>query len=103
MILNNSYEKFAQVFDSFVRGEFHKNYYGFIIRILKKLKFKPRNILDLACGTGKLAKIFLDAGYEVEGLDLSENMLNIARKRGLNVYQGNMINFELGKEYDLCF
>lgn len=101
VITKSPYEKFAEVFDSFVRGEFHREYYNFIIRVLKKLKFKPRNILDLACGTGKLAKIFLDAGYEIEGLDFSQSMLNIARKKGLNVYQGNMINFELGKMYDL--
>lgn len=101
MAVNDPYEKLAEVFDIFIRGEFHKNYYDFIIRILKKLRFKPRNILDLACGTGKLARFFLDAGYEIEGLDLSESMLNIARSKGLKVYQGNMINFEIGRRYDL--
>ncbi|MFB0563293.1 MAG: class I SAM-dependent methyltransferase [Candidatus Lokiarchaeia archaeon] len=101
MSLKNPYAKFAEVYDLFVRADFHKEYYRFIIRILNKLKFKPESVLDLACGTGKLAKLFLDNGYMVEGLDISESMLSIARKRGLTVYQGNMVDFELGKKYDL--
>jgi ubiquinone/menaquinone biosynthesis C-methylase UbiE len=42
---------------------------------------KPRGyILDIGCGWGKDAKIFSDLGYEVTGIDISENMLAIARK-----------------------
>jgi SAM-dependent methyltransferase len=36
-------------------------------------------VLDLCCGTGQLALHFLDRGYEVTGLDLSEAMLEYAR------------------------
>ncbi len=36
-------------------------------------------LLDLCCGSGQLAQHFLDAGYEVTGLDLSEPMLEYAR------------------------
>lgn len=35
-------------------------------------------VLDLCCGTGRLALAFLDAGYPVTGLDLSEAMLSLA-------------------------
>jgi SAM-dependent methyltransferase len=35
-------------------------------------------VLDLCCGTGQLALAFLDAGYPVTGLDLSEAMLSFA-------------------------
>jgi len=38
----------------------------------------PR-LLDLCCGTGQLALHFLDHGYQVTGLDLSEAMLEHAR------------------------
>lgn len=36
-------------------------------------------LLDLCCGTGQLALHFLDHGYQVTGLDLSEPMLEYAR------------------------
>jgi SAM-dependent methyltransferase len=39
-----------------------------------------RPMLDLCCGTGQLALRFLERGYRVTGLDLSESMLAIARQ-----------------------
>jgi SAM-dependent methyltransferase len=38
-----------------------------------------RNLLDVCCGTGQLARHFLDNGYRVTGIDLSEEMLRLAR------------------------
>jgi len=37
-------------------------------------------ILDIGCGWRKDAKIFSDLGYKVTGIDISENLLAIARK-----------------------
>lgn len=37
-----------------------------------------RPVLDLCCGTGQLAFHFLECGYRVTGLDLSEHMLQYA-------------------------
>lgn len=95
------YEKFAEVYDAIMRDNFYKDYYAFVIKLLRKLKFEPKAILEVACGTGKLTGIFHKRGYNIEGLDLSTVMLKIAKKKGLKVHQGNMINFKLKKRYDL--
>jgi len=95
------YDKFAEVFDKITPDEFYAEYANFIMEILKEMNYKPKKILDLACGTGRLAKIFIDEGYDIEGLDISEKMLEIAKKRGLKVYQSNMVDFNLGQKYDL--
>src|SRR5262249_14381937 len=42
---------------------------------------RPANILDAGCGTGFLALLLAEAGHSVVGLDLSEQMLAVARKR----------------------
>lgn len=39
-----------------------------------------RTLLDLACGAGHLALHFLEQGYRVTGIDLSESMLEYARR-----------------------
>lgn len=52
-------------------------------------------ILDLCCGTGQLAKFFLEEGYHVIGLDLSESMLNYARintEKYINEGRASFIN-----------
>jgi SAM-dependent methyltransferase len=42
-----------------------------------------RLLLDLCCGTGQLARYFLERGYQVVGIDLSEAMLRYARENTL--------------------
>jgi len=39
-------------------------------------------LLDLACGQGRHAHLFAEAGYDVDGLDLSKDLLKLAKKRG---------------------
>lgn len=41
----------------------------------------PSRVLDLGCGTGRLAVAFAADGHEVTGLDPSEPMLEVARAR----------------------
>ena len=45
-------------------------------------------LLDLGCGTGARTASFHDVGWEVTGIELSEDMLRRARERGLDVVQG---------------
>ena len=51
-------------------------------------------ILDVPCGQGRHAHLLAEAGYRVEGLDYSEHLLTLARKRGtgpaLHYTQGDM-------------
>jgi ubiquinone/menaquinone biosynthesis C-methylase UbiE len=39
-------------------------------------------VLDLACGQGRHAHLLAEAGFKVDGVDLSEELLRVARKRG---------------------
>jgi len=63
------------------------------------------NILDLCCGTGQLIQPLIEAGYQVTGLDGSEDMLHYARK---NAPQATYCledarTFDLGKRFDGVF
>lgn len=39
-------------------------------------------MLDLACGQGRHAHLLAEAGYDVDGLDLSKELLAVAKRRG---------------------
>lgn len=41
---------------------------------------QSRAVLDVCCGAGHLASFFLENGYTVTGIDLSEHMLHYARQ-----------------------
>jgi SAM-dependent methyltransferase len=59
-------------------------------------------LLDVACGTGAhLAH--LRSYFQVEGVDVEPEMLNVARERlpGVTLTQGDMADFDLGRTFDV--
>jgi len=62
-------------------------------------------VLELACGTGVLASAMAKAHPKltVHGLDRSEKMLELARRRapGLSWHKGDMTDFQLDQDFDL--
>jgi len=72
-----AYETFAFVYDEVMDSSLYKKWLDFSCRHLGKRK----QLLELACGTGALAVEFAKAGFDVTGLDLSEEMLMIASQR----------------------
>jgi len=68
---------------------YNKRWTGFVHRVAPLLLEFYANtasgeakhpILDLCCGTGQLALHFLEQGFHVTGIDLSEHMLQYARE-----------------------
>lgn len=66
-------------------------------------------ILELACGTGRITLLLAEAGYEITGIDLSPEMLEIARGKlrqlsedaqsRVSLNHGDVTNFQLDKEF----
>ena len=48
-------------------------------QIKKHQKCDSSLLLDLACGTGKMTFLMRDRGYDMTGVDISEDMLSVAR------------------------
>lgn len=64
-----------------------------------------RRLLDVGCGTGIVGAHFQQAGYEVTGLDASEEMLWRARSRlgdGAVLVHGDAADFAVAEEYPLA-
>jgi ubiquinone/menaquinone biosynthesis C-methylase UbiE len=59
-------------------------------------------LLDVGCGTGRHLE-YLKAHYQVAGLDISSEMLDVARRRCPDVpfYQKDMIDFNLRQSFDV--
>jgi SAM-dependent methyltransferase len=52
-----------------------------ILQILERSRIEDGLVVDLGCGTGLLARELIDAGYDVFGVDISESMIELARRR----------------------
>lgn len=54
-----------------------------VARLIELLELPAgARVLDVPCGQGRHAHLLAEAGYNVDGLDLSEHLLALARKRG---------------------
>ncbi|TAE20947.1 MAG: class I SAM-dependent methyltransferase [Cytophagales bacterium] len=65
-------------------------------------EFGLRSVLEIGCGSGHLAKRFTEQGYDYQGVDLSEDMLALARQRCPNaqVSVGDMRTLVLPRSFD---
>ena len=76
----SDYDRFAWVYNKHWGPGFSQR----VLPILEKLMLQhlpaKANILDLCCGTGQLAQALIACGYQVTGLDGSEEMLRFARE-----------------------
>jgi len=52
-----------------------------------------KTVLDLCCGTGHLALYFLERGYRVVGIDLSEHMLYFAQEKARRYIESGEARF----------
>lgn len=65
---------------------------------------KPgERILDLGCGDGTLTAEIKAAGAEVLGVDLSDELLAVARMKGLNVRKADGHALDFVQEFDAVF
>ena len=76
-----TYEQFAYLYDELMQDAPYDEWVRFIERQSERYGIAGRKILDLACGTGELTLKLAQSGYEVTGVDLSEDMLAVAREK----------------------
>jgi SAM-dependent methyltransferase len=65
-------------------------------------EYNLQSVLEIGCGSGHLAKRFTEQGYAYQGIDLSEDMLALARQRcpPANLSVGDMRTLTLPRTFD---
>lgn len=66
----------------------------YVTRVAAHFHFRHQTILDVACGTGKLAVQLASRGFKVTGVDGNEQMIEQARR--FSIMRGHLIDFYLG-------
>ena len=83
-----AYSDFAYIYDSLMHRDInYEKWADYIENLFDMYGVNPNLVCDLACGTGNITIPLARRGYDMTGVDISEDMLNIARNKaeGLNI------------------
>jgi SAM-dependent methyltransferase len=80
------YDGIAEWYDDFLAAASRSYRLDVPLRLLGE---PSGRLLDLGCGTGAHSVAFREAGWTLTGIDVSDDMLERARSRGLDVVRAN--------------
>lgn len=102
-----NYQRFVYLYDTLMDDVPYDEWVNWVKTLKEKHAVKGNQILDLACGTGELSVRLGAAGFDVTGVDLSEDMLAVAHAKAadtgiaLPLLHQDMTKLEEIGSYDL--
>ena len=100
------FRRFARYYDRIYSYKDTAKEVRFITAQMKRHGVTGKDVLDVACGTGRSAELLTKMGYRIVGIDTSGEMLRIARKKvpKATFLRGDMRTFRLKRRFDavLC-
>jgi SAM-dependent methyltransferase len=101
------YDELAWTWEILVSEEDFTSEADFVRKMAgKHAKSEGSQLLDVGCGAGH-HDFFLEENFEITGVDGSEKMLQLARKRNpeIDYHQADMRTFDLNRQFDvvMCF
>ena len=88
------YNSFAYVYDEFMENVPYERWAKMLADILRGDGIEDGLLLDLGCGTGTLTRLMADLGYDMTGVDLSADMLSVAREYEMNLQDDAEVRYD---------
>lgn len=76
-----AYSGFAKVYDLFMDNIPYEEWTDYVKELLAEEGIKEGILLDLGCGTGSVTELLAESGFDMIGIDNSEEMLEIAMEK----------------------
>ena len=77
----HAYTRFARVYDMFMDNVPYEEWCDYITGLLKEYGISNGLVLDLGCGTGSMTELLAARGFDMIGVDCSEDMLEMALEK----------------------
>ncbi|HWT27301.1 MAG TPA: methyltransferase domain-containing protein, partial [Mobilitalea sp.] len=95
------YTGFAAVYDLFMDNVPYDDWADYVEKLLKKNDIDKGLLLELGCGTGSMTRRLAAKGYDMIGIDSSEEMLSIAREQSATGEEGILYLCQDMREFEL--
>jgi SAM-dependent methyltransferase len=94
---------YSKYYDLLYRDKDYASEARYIDELITRHRPGAKTLLDLGCGTGRHAALLAERGYTLSGVDLSEEMLTLARAANPNASfsQGDVRSVRLGRSFDV--
>ncbi|MBN2433760.1 MAG: class I SAM-dependent methyltransferase [Spirochaetes bacterium] len=102
----NAYTRLAEHYDYMLNHVDYVKWYTYIKTLMYLYYGYPETILEIGTGTGRFGGFFSRDNYNIIGMDLSLDMLRVARMRAFNnfrVFCGDARSFSLNTNIDFIF
>lgn len=102
--MDSQFHLIASYYDELMAGVPYKLWVDYLMQILEKLNYHPNSILDVACGTGNVSEILAKMNYDVVGIDIASDMIDVAKSKGSNVryFVQNVCDLQINEKFDMA-
>ena len=103
----DNFNLYAKYYDLLNSDKDYQSEVDYIVELINKASNQEINtLLDLGCGTGIHANLLTEKGFNVDGVDMSIQMVEQAKLKfennpALQFFEGDITKFENGKTYDV--
>lgn len=98
---NKEYDPFADIYNRYWGADYHAQAYPIVDRLLLSPLPAGSPVLDVCCGSGQFTAVTSQRGFQVTGIDASEQMIRHARENapGADFAVADVRDFSLGKTF----
>jgi SAM-dependent methyltransferase len=100
-----AFQKYAQYYDLLYADKNYDQEAVYVDALIQQHKPRASIIVDFGCGTGRHAVLLANKGYNVHGVDLSSNMIDLALQRARQEHVSfgcaDIRTVDLGRTFDV--
>ncbi len=108
----SAFDNYSKYYDLIYSDKDYQGESDYILNLIKRYSSQAQKVLELGCGTGHHAELLVKQNLSVQGIDLSEKMLQCAIERReklpenfkhhLKFSQGDIRHFNLNQTFDVA-
>ncbi|WP_216636564.1 class I SAM-dependent DNA methyltransferase [Endozoicomonas ascidiicola] len=97
----NVFNAYSGYYDLLYRDKDYAGEAAYIVRLLKQHGINHGSLLEFGSGTGKHGRLLAELGYQVHGVERSEEMVALTEQgNGFTCESGDICNVQVGRTFD---